>query len=154
MIPFFTILFTPLFGALVDRVGKATLWMIIGAGLVLTSHLIITFAPQGVPMYAYIAIALLGIGYSLVPSAMWPSVPKIIDERILGSAYCVIFWIQNWGLLLVPVIIGKVLDATGGYTLPMVIFSSFGVVAMFIGMLLKIEDKKKGYGLEEANIKK
>ena len=83
MIPFFTILFTPLFGALVDRVGKATLWMIIGAGLVLTSHLIITFAPQGVPMYAYIAIALLGIGYSLVPSAMWPSVPKIIPEKIV-----------------------------------------------------------------------
>jgi MFS family permease len=78
MIPFFTILFTPLFGALVDKVGKATLWMIVGSALVLTSHLIITFAPQGVQFYAYIAIALLGIGYSLVPSAMWPSVPKVL----------------------------------------------------------------------------
>ena len=82
MIPFFTILFTPLFGALVDKVGKATLWMIVGSALVLTSHLIITFAPQGVPFYAYIAIALLGIGYSLVPSAMWPSVPRSFRKRI------------------------------------------------------------------------
>ena len=90
MIPFFTILFTPLFGALVDKVGKATLWMIVGSAMVLVSHLIITFAPQGEPVYAYIAIALLGIGYSLVPSAMWPSVPKIIPEKNLGTAYSLI----------------------------------------------------------------
>ena len=90
MIPFFTILFTPLFGALVDKVGKATLWMIVGSAMVLVSHLIITFAPQGEPVYAYIAIALLGIGYSLVPSAQWPSVPKIIPEKNLGTAYSLI----------------------------------------------------------------
>ena len=112
MIPFFTILFTPLFGALVDKVGKATLWMIVGAGLVLASHLIITFAPQGVPMYAYIAIALLGIGYSLVPSAMWPSVPKIIPEKNLGTAYSLIYWVQNMGMWAVPIYVGKIFTDT------------------------------------------
>ena len=108
MIPFFTILFTPLFGALVDKVGKATLWMIVGSALVLTSHLIITFAPQGVPFYAYIAIALLGIGYSLVPSAMWPSVPKIIPEKHLGTAYSLIYWVQNLGMWAVPIYVGRI----------------------------------------------
>lgn len=108
MIPFFTILFTPLFGVLVDKVGKATLWMIVGSALVLTSHLIITFAPQGVPFYAYIAIALLGIGYSLVPSAMWPSVPKIIPEKNLGTAYSLIYWVQNLGMWAVPIYVGRI----------------------------------------------
>ena len=112
MIPFFTILFTPLFGALVDKVGKATTWMVVGAALVLTSHLIITFAPQGVAIYAYIAIALLGIGYSLVPSAMWPSVPKIIPEKNLGTAYSLIYWVQNMGMWAVPIYIGKIFTNT------------------------------------------
>ena len=112
MIPFFTILFTPLFGALVDKVGKATTWMVVGASLVLTSHLIITFAPQGVPAYAYIAIALLGIGYSLVPSAMWPSVPKIIPEKNLGTAYSLIYWVQNIGMWAVPIYVGKIFTKT------------------------------------------
>lgn len=108
MIPFFTILFTPLFGALVDKVGKATLWMIVGSAMVLVSHLIITFAPQGEPLYAYIAIALLGIGYSLVPSAMWPSVPKIIPEKNLGTAYSLIYWVQNLGMWAVPIYVGRI----------------------------------------------
>ena len=112
MIPFFTILFTPLFGALVDKVGKATTWMVVGAALVLTSHLIITFAPQGVAIYAYIAIALLGIGYSLVPSAMWPSVPKIIPEKNLGTAYSLIYWVQNMGMWAVPIYVGKIFTNT------------------------------------------
>ena len=112
MIPFFTILFTPLFGALVDKVGKATTWMVVGAALVLTSHLIITFAPQGVATYAYIAIALLGIGYSLVPSAMWPSVPKIIPEKNLGTAYSLIYWVQNMGMWAVPIYVGKIFTNT------------------------------------------
>ena len=108
MIPFFTILFTPLFGALVDKVGKATLWMIVGSALVLTSHFIITFAPQGEPVYAYLAIAMLGIGYSLVPSAMWPSVPKIIPEKNLGTAYSLIYWVQNMGMWAVPIYVGRI----------------------------------------------
>ena len=95
----------------------------------------------------------MGVSFSLVPAALWPSVPKIIDEKILGSAYCLIFWVQNIGLCLVPLIIGATLEATGGYFVPMLIFSSFGVLAFLLTFLLKIEDKKKGYGLELPNVK-
>ena len=105
MIPFFTVIFTPLFGALVDKVGKATVWMLTGAGLVLAAHLIMAFAPQGTAFYGYLAISLLGTGYSLVPSAMWPTVPKIIPDRNLGTAYSLVYWIQNMGMLLVPVFV-------------------------------------------------
>ena len=153
MIPFFTILFTPLFGALVDKVGKATLWMIVGAGLVLASHLIITFAPQGVPMYAYTAIALLGIGYSLVPSAMWPSVPKIIPEKNLGTAYSLIYWVQNMGMWAVPIYVGKIFTNT--ITIPgdkaqeisaaiqaEHVFILLGIIAIAVAFLLKYSSKK------------
>ena len=153
MIPFFTILFTPLFGALVDKVGKATLWMIIGAGLVLTSHLIITFAPQGVPMYAYIAIALLGIGYSLVPSAMWPSVPKIIPEKNLGTAYSLIYWVQNMGMWAVPIYVGKIFTKTitePGNKVQEVsaaiqaeyVFIVLGIIAIAVAFLLRFSSRK------------
>ena len=153
MIPFFTILFTPLFGALVDRVGKATLWMIIGASLVLTSHIIITFAPQGVPMYAYIAIALLGIGYSLVPSAMWPSVPKIIPEKNLGTAYSLIYWVQNMGMWAVPIYVGKIFTKTitePGNKVQEVsaaihaeyVFIVLGIIAIAVAFLLRFSSRK------------
>ncbi len=108
MIPFFTVIFTPLFGSLVDRIGKGTKWMIAGSCLVLAAHLIIAFAPEGVAMYGYIGIALLGIGYSLVPAAMWPSVPKIIPEKNLGTAFSLIYWIQNMGMMLVPIFVGMI----------------------------------------------
>ena len=153
--PLLAVAITPILGSYVDRKGKAASMLMIGSLIMIACHLSFAFL---LPMFpskalAVAIIAILGVSFSLVPAALWPSVPKIIDERILGSAYCVIFWIQNWGLLLVPIVIGKVLDATGGYTLPMVIFSSFGVVALLIGMLLKREDKKKGYGMELPNIK-
>ncbi len=108
MIPFFTIVFTPLFGAIVDKTGKATAWMITGSVLVLVSHLIIAFAPRGEQFWGYAAIALLGTGYSLVPSAMWPSVPKIVPEKNLGTAFSLIYWIQNMGMMIVPIYIGKI----------------------------------------------
>ncbi|MBQ3742227.1 MAG: MFS transporter, partial [Bacteroidales bacterium] len=108
MIAFAPVIFTPLFGALVDKVGKATTWMILGAVLVFCAHLIIGFAP-GVHFYGYAAIVLLGIGYSLVPSAMWPTVPKIIPEKNLGTAYSMIYWIQNMGMLLVPIFVGRIM---------------------------------------------
>ncbi len=111
MIPFFTIVFTPLFGTLVDKVGKATTWMVVGSVLVLAAHLVIGFAPSGVPAYGYAGIAMLGVGYSLVPSAMWPSVPKIIPERNLGTAYSLIYWIQNIGMLTVPIFVGRIFKA-------------------------------------------
>ena len=153
MIPFFTILFTPLFGALVDKVGKATMWMVVGAALVLTSHLIITFAPQGVPMYAYIAIALLGIGYSLVPSAMWPSVPKIIPEKNLGTAYSLIYWVQNMGMWAVPIYVGRIFTQTiteaGNHAQEVsaaikaeYVFILLGVVAIAVAIMLLRSSRK------------
>ena len=115
------------------------------------------------PIVAFTSIVLLGISFSLVPAALWPSVPKLVDNRLLGSAYAVIFWIQNIGLFAFPMIIGKVLAAVNpgiedplqyNYTVPMLIFASLGVFALFLGLWLKAEDKKKGYGLELPNIKK
>ena len=104
--------------------------------------------------FCVLLIVILGVSFSLVPAALWPSVPKIIDEKILGSAYCLIFWVQNIGLCLVPLLIGIVLNATGGYLMPMIIFSSFGILAFIFSLLLKVEDKKKGFGLEKPNIEK
>ena len=165
MIPFFTILFTPLFGALVDKVGKATTWMVVGAALVLTSHLIITFAPQGVPAYAYIAIALLGIGYSLVPSAMWPSVPKIIPEKNLGTAYSLIYWVQNMGMWAVPIYVGKIFAGTitepGNKTQEVAaalsaehVFIALGIVAIAVAiMLLRSSRKHPELGLDQPAVK-
>ena len=153
MIPFFTILFTPLFGALVDKVGKAPLWMIVGSGLVLVSHLIITFAPQGVPAYAYVSIAMLGIGYSLVPSAMWPSVPKIVPEKNLGTAYSLIYWVQNMGMWAVPIYIGRIfardITEVGNHVQEVTaaihaeyVFIALGVVAIVVALMLFRSSKK------------
>ena len=153
MIPFFTILFTPLFGALVDKVGKATHWMIVGSALVLVSHLIITFAPQGVPVYAYIAIALLGIGYSLVPSAMWPSVPKIIPEKNLGTAYSLIYWVQNLGMWAVPIYVGRIftrdITEAGNHAQEVTaaihaeyIFILLGIVAIAVAVMLFLSSRR------------
>lgn len=108
MIPFFTIVFTPLFGILVDKVGHAVRWMVIGSVAVLTGHLALAFAPGEIQFFGYAGIALLGLGYSLVPSAMWPSVPKIVPEKNLGIAYSLIYWIQNLGLFLVPKVVGRI----------------------------------------------
>lgn len=109
LIPFTTMIFTPIFGSLVDIRGKATRWMILGSFLVLISHLIIGFAP-GIPVFGYLGIAILGIGYSLVPAAMWPSVPKVIPDKNLGTAYSLIYWIQNMGMLLVPIVVGQIIE--------------------------------------------
>lgn len=115
------------------------------------------------PVIAFTAIILLGISFSLVPAALWPSVPKLVDDRLLGSAYAVIFWIQNIGLFAFPMIIGNVLAAVNpgitdplqyNYTVPMLVFASLGVFALLLGLWLKKEDKIKGYGLELPNIKK
>ncbi len=112
MIPFFTVVGTPLFGVLVDKFGKATTWMIAGSVMVFIAHLIVGFAPAGVPFYGYLGIAILGTGYSLVPAAMWPSVPKIVPEKNLGTAYSLIYWIQNMGMLLVPMFVGRIFKKT------------------------------------------
>lgn len=140
LIPFFTVVFTPLFGALVDKVGKASLWMICGSVMVLAAHLILCFAPEGVPFWGYFAIAILGVGYSLVPSAMWPSVPKIVPEKNLGTAYSLIYWIQNMGMLLVPVAVGRIFNAHSGSAAAVraeYIFICLGCIAVITALLLK-----------------
>ena len=158
MIPFFTIVFTPLFGAMVDKVGKATRWMIIGASMVLAAHLIITFAPQGQPVFAYIAIGLLGTGYSLVPSAMWPSVPKIVPEKNLGTAYSLIYWVQNLGMWSVPILVGKIIKQGGATHAGKIsaalnaeyIFIILGVIAVGVAvMLMRASRKHPELGLDK-----
>ncbi|MBE6318597.1 MAG: major facilitator superfamily domain-containing protein 1 [Bacteroidales bacterium] len=154
--PILAMCLTPVLGMFLDYKGKGASMLMFGALIMIACHLSFAFILPIFP-YKWLAVTLiviLGVSFSLVPAALWPSVPKIIDEKILGSAYCLIFWVQNIGLCLVPLLIGYVLQATGGYFYPMLIFSSFGVMALLLGIWLKIEDRRKGYGLEEANIKK
>ncbi len=168
LLPFGTILLTPLFGSIYDRKGKGATIMIIGAVLIILVHALFAIPIFNSYLFAIVLVIVLGIGFSLVPSAMWPSVPKIIPERQLGTAYSLIFWVQNWGLMGVPALIGWVLDkycvtgstiqngqtvTTYNYTLPMIIFMMFGVIALVFAFLLKAEDKRKGYGLELPNKK-
>ncbi|HIW51950.1 MAG TPA: MFS transporter [Candidatus Alistipes excrementipullorum] len=154
--PILAMVLTPFLGAFLDFRGKGASMLMVGAVIMVACHLSFAFLLPAYPSkwLAVLLIVVLGVSFSLVPAALWPSVPKIIDEKILGSAYCLIFWIQNIGLCLVPLLIGFVLDATGGYLMPMIIFSSFGVLAFILSAYLKIEDRKKGYGLEEPNVKK
>lgn len=154
--PILAMVLTPLLGMFLDYKGKGASMLMLGALIMIACHLSFAFLLPLFP-YKWLAVTLiviLGVSFSLVPAALWPSVPKIIDEKILGSAYCLIFWVQNIGLCLVPLLIGYVLQQTNGYFYPMLIFSSFGVMALILGLWLKVEDKRKGYGLEEANIKK
>ena len=151
MIPFFTVVFTPLFGTLVDKIGKATTWMITGSVMVFSAHLIIAFAP-GAPIWGYVGIAILGVGYSLVPAAMWPSVPKIVPEKNLGTAYSLIYWIQNMGMMTVPIFVGKILAKVDGVTDVTLlenaainaeyIFIALGIVAISVSLLLFFSSKK------------
>lgn len=166
---------TPFLGNFLDRRGKGATMLIGGALLLICCHLIFAFVlPQTKsPLLAYSTIVLLGISFALVPAALWPSVPKIIDEKVLGSAYCLIFWVQNIGLCFVPKLIGNLLTSTNAdnpaviaakqagaefipydYTIPLVVFAFFGVLAFLIAIYLKVLDRKKGYGLEMPNIKK
>lgn len=148
MIPFFTIVFTPLFGALVDKTGKASLWMIAGSAAVLAGHAVIAFAPLGVSFFGYLGIGLLGMGYSLVPSAMWPSVPRIVPEKNLGTAYSLIYWIQNVGLFFVPKIVGRIFNKPQLSDLEAVahvewLFLALGCFAVLIAIAFRTADRQK-----------
>ena len=165
LLPLGTLFLTPFFGNLYDHKGKGATIMIIGSIMLIGVHVLFALPLLNHWWFASLIMIVLGIAFSLVPSAMWPSVPKIIPEKQLGTAYALIFWVQNWGLMGVPYLIGKVLDKyckleiidgrqTYDYTLPMVIFAGFGILALFVALWLKTEDKKKGYGLELPNIKK
>lgn len=154
--PILAMILTPFLGALLDFKGKGATMLMVGAVIMICCHLSFAFLLPLFPSkwLSLLLVVTLGVSFSLVPAALWPSVPKIIDSKILGSAYCLIFWIQNIGLFAVPLLIGVVLDATGGYTVPMIIFSTFGVLAFIFSLYLKIEDRKKGYGLELPNVKR
>jgi len=164
MLPFGTILLTPVFGSLYDRMGKGATLMIIGSLMLTLVHVLFALPIMNVWWFAIGIMIILGVAFSLVPSAMWPAVPKIIPMKQLGSAYAIIFYIKNIGLSMVPVLIGSVIQnyatietaegVTYDYTIPMAIFAGFGVVAVCVALLLKRIDKTNGYGLEEPNIKK
>lgn len=166
--PIGAMVLTPLLGAFLDHRGKGASMLMLGAILMCGCHLIFALAPLTIGL-AYAAIILLGISFSLVPAALWPSVPKLVEERYLGSAYSVIFWIQNFGLWALPNIIGWALivsnpgvpeaiaageAATYDYKVPMLIFASLGVLAFVLAFYLKRQDRKKQYGLELPNIQK
>lgn len=163
LLPVGTLLLTPLFGSIYDTRGRGATMMIIGSLMLVGIYAVFALPFE---MHWWVAVAMviiLGVAFSLVPSAMWPSVPKIIPERHLGTAYALIFWVQNWGLAGVPLIIGWSLDRWGGtpadgvgydYTAPMLIFMALGVLAVIFALMLKREDRIKGYGLERPNIEK
>ncbi len=179
--PLLAVGITPILGNYVDNKGKAASMLVLGSLLLIACHLTFAFilpalkgnAIGGV-IVAYLTILVLGASFSLVPASLWPSVPKLVDAKIIGSAYALIFWIQNIGLWLFPLLIGKVLDKTNpqlvtdlkngvitaeeaavsyDYTAPLVMLACFGVAALAIGFILKVVDKKKGYGLELPNKK-
>ena len=178
--PLLAVGITPILGNYVDHKGKAASMLVVGSLLLIACHLTFAFI---LPMFkgnavggvvvAYVTILVLGASFSLVPASLWPSVPKLVDAKIIGSAYALIFWIQNIGLWLFPLLIGKVLDKTNpqlvsdlenglispqeaavsyDYTAPLVMLACLGVAALILGFVLKVVDKKKGYGLEEPNI--
>jgi MFS family permease len=164
LLPFGNIFMTPLFGRMIDRKGKAASIMYLGSAMLIVVHLLFAVPLLSHWLVALLLMLVLGVAFSLVPSAMWPSVPKLIPEKQLGTAYALIFYIQNWGLMGVPLLIGWILDrycivsrtvaADGSaligynYTLPMLIFMGFGILGLIFAFLLKVEDKRKGYGLE------
>lgn len=163
LLPFSTLFFTPIFGTFIDRKGKAATIMIIGSVLLLGIHLLFSIPVLDSSIIAIILMIGMGLSFSLVPSAMWPSLAKITPQRQLGSAYAIIFWIQNGGLTLVPYYIGYLLrnycesEVNGqvvyDYTYPMQAFSLIAAFAVVIAFALKWEDKRKHYGLEEPNYK-
>ena len=179
--PLLAVGITPILGRYVDYKGKAASMLILGSILLILCHLTFAFVlPQlkgnniGGISLAFVTILILGASFSLVPASLWPSVPKLVDSKIIGSAYALIFWIQNIGLWLFPLLIGKVLKSSNpeverqlaeniitpsqattayNYTNPLLMLAVLGLIALFLGFYLKIVDKKKGYGLEEPNVK-
>jgi len=154
--PILAMCLTPLLGGFLSYKGKAASMLVLGALIMIVCHMSFAFLLPLFPSkaFALVLILVLGVSFSLVPAALWPSVPKIIDEKVLGSAYCLIFWIQNIGLCLVPLLIGFLVEKTGGYKIPMIVFASFGVLAFLLTFLLKKEDEKMGYGLELPEVQK
>lgn len=180
--PLLAVGITPILGNYVDNKGKAATMLILGSLLLIACHLTFAFilpmfkgSPVGGVIVAYVTILVLGASFSLVPASLWPSVPKLVDANVIGSAYALIFWIQNIGLWLFPLLIGKVLDSTNpqiveglangtltpeqaavsyNYTVPLVMLACLGALALIFGIVLKRLDAKKHYGLELPNVVK
>ena len=167
--PLLAVAITPILGNYVDHKGKAATMLMLGSILLVICHLTFAFILPafkgnivGGTIVAYVTILVLGASFSLVPAALWPSVPKLVDEKIIGSAYAAIFWIQNIGLGLFPALIGIVLNKTNepgraahelDYTWALVMLAALGIAALLISIYLKAVDRRKGIGLEEPNIK-
>lgn len=165
LLPLGTILFTPIFGSIYDTKGKGVTLMTIGCSILTFVHLMFTLPVLGTPWFAVVLMFILCIAFSLVPAVMWPSIPKIIPMKQLGTANALIFYIQNIGLSMVPVLIGWTIEhfaktqlpdgnITYNYTIPMAIFMISGLGSILFAMLLRVENKRKNYGLEEPNIKR
>lgn len=158
MLPFATVVFAPLFGVLVDKVGKGTRWMLLGAVLALTAHLILAFSPSGVPAYGYLSMVCLGFAYSLVPAAMWPSVPKIVPASVLGTAFALIYWVQNLGLMSFKMLAGGILSAapaesSAGAVHVELMFTGVCLVALLIAWLLRRRSQSNPSLLLDAPVK-
>jgi len=179
--PLLAVGITPILGNYIDRKGKAASMLMLGSILLITCHLTFAFILPlfkgqeiGGVIIAYTTILVLGASFSLVPASLWPSVPKLVDQKVIGSAYALIFWIQNIGLWLFPLLIGKILTFSNtdiadklkagkitsqeasvmyDYTNPLIMLACLGVAAFILGFILKIVDRKKGLGLELPNIK-
>lgn len=169
--PIGAMILTPLLGWFIDNKGKAATMLMLGSLLVIVCHLIFALTPAESFNFgiALTAIIVLGVSFSLVPASLWPSVPKLVDNKVLGSAYSIIFWIQNIGLMLTPILIGWALKRSNpgvaeqiaageavkyNYMVPMLIFAGFGVLALILAAYLKALDKKNDFGLEKPNIVK
>lgn len=158
-IPYSTIILTPLFGSLYDKVGHGAKLMLIGCMLITISHFCLALPIITTSWFALVVMIFVGIAFSMVPSIMWPSVPKLVPLRQLGTAYSIIYYIQNLGLMLVPMWVGNIVDknthpTTGhiDYSAPMLVFAGLGITASIVAALLLFMDKKRNYGLQKANI--
>ena len=159
LLPYGTIVLTPLFGSIYDRIGRGATLMLIGCALVLFCHVVLALPIINTTWVATLMMVLLGVAFSLVPSAMWPSVPKLVPLQVLGTSYSIIYYIQNIGLMLMPMFVGNIIDqntAADGhvdFTAPMSVFAVFALAATLVAALLLYMDKRHNYGLEKANIK-
>lgn len=154
VIPYGSIVLTPLFGSLYDRLGRGISLMLTGCAVLSVCHLALALPGISQTSFALVIMVFIGISFSLVPSALWPSVPKIVPMKMLGSAYSIIYFIQNIGLALVPMLIGRANDADPSYTTSMSLFCGFGFAAVVVALALYAVDKKMAFGLEKANIVK
>ena len=155
ILPMGCIVLTPLFGGIYDKKGHGADLMIIGAVIITVVHLLFSAPFVNQAWEAVILMVMLGVGFAMLPSAMWPSIAKIMPAKLLGTTMALTFYIQNIGFLFVPKIISSIKESTNNnYTLVMFFFAGLGIVALLISLGVKLLDKKKHYGLQLPNIKK